>query len=287
MTLLPSPLKLLMMLAMTSFCDGVTLIDLTYRLKKGEAMSWPSLPDYNFTILSRQMNLNYNVWLESNKFEITEHTGTHMDAPAHMVKGKWRMHDIPLDKFSGPGVVVNMAGKVKDNEVYQLTVEDMKAWESEHGTIPEKAVVLVNFGWGSRYPDRNRVFNTNSLNDPNTYKFPSVSEEVAKWMVEERTIVALGTDTPSPDTSHGYRLPVHLTLLEKDVLIIENVANLDDMPPKGTTVILGALNIYDGSGAPMRLLAFSAGWRPQVTPVVLAAALTAGMAMVRAALVAP
>jgi hypothetical protein len=45
------------------------------------------------------------------------------------------------------------------------------------------------------------------------------------------------------------------TLLPKEVLILENVANLERMPPTGTTVVLGALNIHDGSGSPLRVLA--------------------------------
>ncbi|XP_076447441.1 isatin hydrolase-like [Babylonia areolata] len=272
------------LVVVTSRCDGVTVVDLTHQLKEGESISWPVNPPFNFTIMHRgPLPLLNNLWLENNKFQMPEHMGTHMDAPAHTAKGKLRMHEIPVDRLVGQGVVIDVREKVKANPVYMVTVEDLKEWEERHGRMEEKAIVLVNAGWASRYPDWKRVFGTQDLKNYTSYRHPSVTAEAARWLAEERKILALGMDTPSPDTGSNSRLPVHEVLLGRNILILENVANLNSLPPKGTTIIMGALNIHDGSGAPMRMLALigSGSCKLQFMPVSSLIVLSLGLGFVR------
>ncbi|KAL8581943.1 hypothetical protein ACOMHN_027925 [Nucella lapillus] len=222
--------------------------------------------------------------LENNKFATEEHTGTHIDAPSHFRKGGWRMHEIAVNRLVGEGVVIDVSAKVKDN-MYGVTVGDLEEWESQHGRMPDNAIVLINSGWASRYPDWKKVFNSDNLMELTSYTFPVVTVEAATWLAEERTILALGVDTPSPDLGNDRNFPVHQALLPKNILIIESVASLKNVPPSGSTIVMGALKLYDGSGAPMRLMALSAACRPPATAVLLSVALTVGLAMMRSATV--
>merc|ERR1712096_557206 len=78
-----------------------------------------------------------------------EHSGTHMDAPAHFSEGKWRVDQIPVSRLIGPGVKVDITVKVREfglDSVLQL--EDLESWENQHGLIPHGAVVVVHTGHG-------------------------------------------------------------------------------------------------------------------------------------------
>ncbi|KAK7496655.1 hypothetical protein BaRGS_00012062, partial [Batillaria attramentaria] len=64
--------------------------------------------------------------LEYNKFNMGEHRGTHADSPAHFAEGHWRSHEIPPSRLVGPGVVVDVSAKVRDNPLYKMTMEDVQ-----------------------------------------------------------------------------------------------------------------------------------------------------------------
>nr|KAG5706388.1 hypothetical protein BaRGS_033149 [Batillaria attramentaria] len=207
-------------------------------------------------ILQRGFNDAFKLYLEWNKFNMGEHRGTHTDAPSHFVQGHWRNHEVPSSHLVGPGVLVDVRAKVRDNPVYKMTVEDLKAWEKENGRIPNGAVVLMSSGWGKRYPDPKQVFNTNNVTDTASYKYPSIHAAAAEFLAHERNVTAVGVDVPSPDCGDP-AMPTHVTLLTKDILILENVANVDKLPPSGTTIVIGMIKINDGSGGPSRILALN------------------------------
>ena len=70
-----------------------------------------------------------------------------MDSPAHFGLGKWTINQIPLDRLSGPGVVIDIRKKAEANPDAALEVKDIKAWERRHGKVPKGAVVIMNSGW--------------------------------------------------------------------------------------------------------------------------------------------
>lgn len=231
----------------------MAVIDLTYDLDPN-AIGWPSHPPYSFAIVQRGVSKDLKLYVEYNKFSMGEHRGTHADAPSHFAQGHWRNQQIPPSRLVGPGVVIDVRQKVQNNPTYKMTLDDIKAWEKDYGRIPKNAVVLMNSGWGARYPDPKRVFSTNDLNNTMTYKFPTVSAAAGNFLADEREITALGVDVPSPDSGDP-NFPVHVKLLTKDILILENVANVDRLPPSGTTIIIGMIKLHDGSGGPSRILA--------------------------------
>lgn len=190
-----------------------------------------------------------------NTFKTSEHYGTHMDAPAHLHKGSWRVHQIPIEKLVGPGVIINVKEKAKKNPDYQVIRSDFEEWEQKHGRIPDGAVVLMNSGWSVRYPDRNLVFNTDIPEDSTTYHFPSWHEDAIGWLVKNRNVNIVGVDTPSNDYGQSRTFPAHVILGAHNIPGLENVANLDNVPPSGATIVVGVMKLEDGSGCPSRVIA--------------------------------
>ncbi len=72
-------------------------------------MTYPLHTKWKQTIKIRGEWGNSGIYLENNDLTQGEHAGTHMDAPSHFIKGGRRMHEIPLEEFSGPAVVVDIA----------------------------------------------------------------------------------------------------------------------------------------------------------------------------------
>lgn len=86
--------------------------------------------------------------------------------------------------------------------------------------------------------------------------FPGLHPDAARWLVTERKIKAVGLDTPSIDYGQSELFESHVTLFEKNVPAFENVAHLDRLPPKGFVVAALPMKIRDGTGGPLRIVAW-------------------------------
>jgi kynurenine formamidase len=180
---------------------------------------------------------------------MNEHNGTHVDAPAHFISdAKPHAHitieNIPLNRLIGRGARLDGRG-FKEGEYAPKSF--VTAWESEHGALQAGDIVLFNFGWAAHWAPR-----------PNDKRYvedwPGVSMEAAEYLVE-KSVAALGVDTLSPDPPEALRTnPIHPVVLEKQVLIIENLCNLEQLPPFFLFLAL-PLKIRAGSGSPIRAVA--------------------------------
>ena len=86
----------------------------------------------------------------AREFTTPEHYGTHLDAPAHFARGMWTVEQIPAERLVRPLVVLNVRSKVSDHPDYEISVQDIADWESQHGEIPSGAVVMAYTGWEVR-----------------------------------------------------------------------------------------------------------------------------------------
>lgn len=129
------------------------------------------------------------------------------------------------------------------------------SWETVHGKIPDGAVVIMNSGWTYNYPNKTLTFGTQLVDDPSTFHFPGWHEKAAEWLVENRNVNVVGTDTPSNDYGQSTTFPTHVILGLADICGVENVANLDSIPEAGSIVYVAAIKLYDGSGGPARVFA--------------------------------
>ncbi len=192
----------------------------------------------------------------SYRFESAEHGGTHLDAPIHFAEGRRTADDIPLSDLIGPAAVVDVSDRAHPD--YLVSVADLEGWETEHGRIPDGAIVLLRTGWDERWGDRGAYLGTERTGPeavPDLH-FPGLDPEAARWLVENRDIVALGLDTPSLDYGQSTDFATHVILNSENVAGFENVAKLGELPPTGAYVVALPMKIEGGSGGPLRIVAF-------------------------------
>lgn len=163
--------------------------------------------------------------------------------------------EIPLETLIGPAVVLDVSEKAAGDPDYRLTREDVEAWEGSHGEVPEGAIVLLRTGWGSRWPDALAYLGDDTPGDASNLHFPSYGESAAQILVEERKVAVLGVDTASIDHGPSTDFIVHQIAGKANVAGLENVAQLDQLPPTGAWVVALPVKIAGGSGGPVRIVA--------------------------------
>jgi len=230
------------------------LVDLTWAFDE-RTLYWPTSPS-SFEIKELAYGPTPGGWFYSSYSICTpEHGGTHLDAPIHFAEGKRTADQIPLQQLMAPAVVIDVASKAAANADYLLTAADVRAWESQHGTIAPGTIVLLRTGWGTRWPDRKKYFGDDTPGATANLHFPSYGEDAAKLLVSERRVAALGVDTASIDYGQSKDFVVHRIANGADVPGFENVANLERLPARGAFVIALPMKIAKGSGGPLRIVA--------------------------------
>ena len=188
----------------------------------------------------------------ANGITFDEHTGTHMDGPAHFVQGATTADKLPAEKFIAPLAVVNIESRAAMDADAVVTVDDVLAWEKQNGRLPAGAFVAMYSGWGSRVGQPDRFLNKDAKG---TMHAPGFSEEVAKFLTKERDIVGAGVDTLSLDIAAASKFVAHLAFLGAGKYGVELLANLNAVPPSGATIVVGGPKHEGASGGPCRVYA--------------------------------
>ncbi len=235
---------------------GKKLVDLTHAFEPG-VPHWPGFPDEKReTIYSYEKGRGS---MGSGFFaEVFTHVGqwgTHVDPPAHFVKGLRTVDQIELKEMILPLVVIDVHEEAAKNPDYTLTLDRVKKWEAAHGQIPAGAFVAMRTDWSKRWPDPAKMANKDAQG---VSHYPGWSREALKYLYEERKITASGhepTDTdPGVATSkNDYSLETYL--LGTNHYQIELLANLDQVPESGAIVIVSFPKPKGGSGFPARVFA--------------------------------
>ncbi|MEO1732765.1 MAG: cyclase family protein [Pseudomonadota bacterium] len=182
---------------------------------------------------------------------INEHTGTHIDAPLHFSADGQSVDEIPVSNLVCPLAVIDIAAKAEDNADAQVTPDDLAAWISANGDIPDGACVAMHSGWsGKTGSDAYR-----GADAEGKLHFPGFHIEAAQMLMEETGTVAMAVDTLSLDHGPSPDFAVHYAWLPTNRYGIENLANLDMVPASGATLVVGAPNHKGGSGGPARIFA--------------------------------
>lgn len=169
------------------------------------------------------------------------HTGTHVDAPRHFIANGATIDELSLDRFAGPGVVLD----VERDEPTEL---DAAALAAADGSVEPGDIVLLRSGWGERYGDSEYG------------QYPWLTVDAAEWLCE-RNVKLLGVDTRSPDRPRPLRpdgwdeYPVHRTLLSAETLIAENLRFPAELVGERVEVFGFPVNLRGGDGAPARFVA--------------------------------
>ena len=181
--------------------------------------------------------------------------GTHVDPPAHFIRGLRTVDQIDVKEMIMPLVVIDVHKKVAKNPDYTITLDDIKAWEKKYGPIPRDAFVAMRTDWSKRWPDMAAMQNKDANGIAH---YPGWSMEVLKYLYEERKITASGhepTDTdPGIATSKDdYSLEIYI--LKQNHYQIELLANLEKVQEAGALVVAVFPKPKDGSGFPARVFA--------------------------------
>lgn len=183
-----------------------------------------------------------------------EHGGTHLDAPRHFAADGLTTEALPLENLIAPGVVIEVSDKAAQSRDYRLSVADVKSFEARHGRIAAGTIVLLRTGWSEFWPDAKSYLGDNTPGDASKLHFPGYGAEAARLLVA-RQVVILGIDTASIDYGASSDFPVHRIVAAQNIAGLENLKDLERLPPTGFTVLALPMKIEGGSGGPVRVVA--------------------------------
>jgi len=181
--------------------------------------------------------------------------GTHVDPPAHFVPGLRTVDQIEVREMLLPLVVLDVHEAAAKNPDYAVTMDDVRAWEARHGTIPPGAFVALRTDWSARWPDMAAMQNKDADGVSHT---PGWSLEVLRYLYDERGVTASGHETTDTDpglatSRNDYSLEAYI--LGRNRYQIELLAHLDEVPESGALVVAAFPKPKDGSGFPARVFA--------------------------------
>ncbi|MCK9211752.1 MAG: cyclase family protein [Ignavibacteriaceae bacterium] len=211
------------------------IIDLTQVLNE-------TMPVYPGTLkpkFEKSYSIDKNGFAEIN-MTLVSHTGTHIDAPCHILKGARSLDRFPVEKFIGKAIVIPCEGRSEISLSYLKTFEEK---------IAQVAFILFYTGWQNKWGTE-AYFND----------CPTLTKEAAMWLTNFK-LDGIGFDAFSVDKMGSAEvitsetLPNHFILLAKEILLIENLTNLDKLPDDIFMFQCLPLKIEDADGSPIRAIA--------------------------------
>jgi len=231
-------------------------VDLTHPFAPG-IPHWKGFPDEK-----RETLYWYEPWVGklgsgfyAQSFTHVGQWGTHVDPPAHFVRGMRTVDQIDVKEMVLPLVVIDVHEAVTKNPDYTITMDDVTNWEKKHGQIPEGSFVAMRTDWSKRWPSMDAMQNR----DVNgIMHYPGWSMAVLKYLYEDRKITASGHETTDTDpgvstSKDNYSLETYI--LKSNHYQIELLAHLDEVPETGALVVASFPKPKDGSGFPARVFA--------------------------------
>ena len=231
------------------------VVDLTHAFDMN-SVYWPTAQPFKLETDFEGMT-EKGYFYSAYRYSAAEHGGTHLDSPVHFAKGRYTVDEVPLQQLMGAAIVIDVTTQCAANPDYLVSVADFESWEKRNGRIPQGTIVLLRTGFGKYYPDRKKYLGTDERGDQAVAKlhFPGLDPAAARWLTQNRSIKAIGLDTASIDHGQSTLFESHRILFEKNIPAFENVANLDQLPAKGFSVIALPMKIKGGSGGPLRIVA--------------------------------
>ena len=231
------------------------IVDLTYAFD-ANSVYWPTAEQFKLETDFEGMT-DKGYFYSAYRYSAAEHGGTHLDSPVHFAKGHYTVDELPLERLMGPAIVIDVTAQCAKNPDYLVSVADFENWEKRNGKIAPGMIVLLRTGFGKFYPDRQKYLGTEERGAAAVAKlhFPGLDPATARWLTQNRSIKAIGLDTASIDYGQSTLFESHRILFEKNIPAFENVANLDQLPAKGFSVMALPMKIKGGSGGPLRIIA--------------------------------
>ena len=229
------------------------MVDLSHPYDR-ETIFWPTAKP--FEIESDAAGVTEGgYWYASNSLCLSEHGGTHLDAPYHFARDGWTTGAIPLGALIAPVVVVDVRDSAARDPDHAVTFEEIERFEDRHGPIPAGAVVLLWTGWSERWPDRLNYLGDDTPGKDSDLHFPGLSAEAARHLAETRGVAGVGIDTASIDPGPSTDFLAHRVLAASNVYNLENLNRVGELPTTGATLVSLPMKIAGGSGGPVRVVA--------------------------------
>lgn len=208
----------------------VRIVDLTHPFADGMPV-FPGLPEPSFTPIATVGDDGWAV----TELHLVNHIGTHVDAPAHQIAEGDTLDDIPLERLVTHALTINVADRAPGPL-------PLSALESHlHHLHPGDILFVCS--------DNARNWGTTAY--WTGWSYPDV--ECAQALVE-CDISAIGFDGPSADPVDSTTLDLHRLWLSSGRMIIENVANLTELPTR-SQVVVAPIKLARGNGGPARIFA--------------------------------
>ena len=164
---------------------------------------------------------------------LSTHTGTHIDAPSHILSMGKTISDFSLEKFRGMALLIDIEDKI-------ISLEKLVKYKLD---IEKSDYVIFRTGW-SKYWGKETYYTD----------YPTLEKKAASWL-GSKNIKGIGVDTISVDVINSKELIIHKMLLKEEILIIENLANLEKIEEKQFELVCAPLKIKDSDGAPASVFA--------------------------------
>jgi arylformamidase len=205
------------------------IIDLSHPISNNTPV-YPGTPNPRIEVCNTLENDGFVEHLIS----LSTHTGTHIDAPSHMLKDGKKLCDFPLNRLIGNGYLINCS------ECFEIELPILKQHEAE---IKTTDILVIFTGWSTKWSTGNYFDG-----------YPVLTSEAARWLTQF-DLKAVGFDAISADKVEDHNYTNHHIFLENEILIIENLTNLELLPNPSFEFFCIPLNIKDTDGAPVRAFA--------------------------------
>lgn len=220
------------------------VVDMTHTFDEAFP-TWGGAPGISYEKAADFAKDGYNLY----NLTISEHSGTHIDAPLHFSADGLSVDEIEVGNLVCPLAVIDIRERAAADADTTLTPDDIKAWIAANGPIPDGACVAMNSGWS----DKTGGAGFRNADDAGTQHYPGFHVEAVNMLLEETNAAAIAVDTLSLDHGPSPDFATHYAWLPANRYGIECLANLDQMPAAGATLVVGAPKTRGGTGGPARI----------------------------------
>ena len=205
------------------------LIDLSHRIENGMPV-FPGTPAVN---IEQLFSVEKDGFAEKG-LDLITHLGTHIDAPAHMIRGAKTLDDFPISKFCGNACLIPFAKddiEGQDQEKYFSQFEDL---------IRDCDFVLLHTSWSKKW------------GSPEYFKNYQALDIIGAKYLSGFYLSGIGIDTISIDFEDNTNYDVHHEVLGNEIIIIENLCHLEQIRAQTFKFSAFPLPITDADGSPVR-----------------------------------
>lgn len=204
------------------------IVDLTHTIHPG----MPVFPGTEEPVLQNANTFEKDGFRETS-IKMSSHTGTHIDAPAHMLASGPYLNNMDIDHFIGTAAILDFS----DKNVEIIDTDDLKPYTEK---IKNAEFIILKTGW-SRYWGEQKYYEG----------FPSLSEAAAKWLTS-LNLKGIGIDAISIDSMSSSTFSIHKILMKSNIIIIENLTNLDAISSEPFILSILPIKYTDADGSPVR-----------------------------------